>query len=208
MGEGSRGGELDAAKAGIGRDALLKRGLLVGGAAAVAAGVAPTLASAKSTRILEVAVLGATYRQVAAPAVPTDADDVRGTTFYLEGFIYSEGTIKGEDFNPYSHRPIGLMVSSGTLMSFGRRPAPFYVSSHVYTIGNIRFDRLFPKNQLFSYGLEGSDDESQAMNRAVTGGTGTFAGARGTIVQTTIGVNSTDLPSGAAPSYTLQINLL
>jgi hypothetical protein len=206
MGERSRE-DIEADTAGIGRDALLKRGLLLGGAAAVAAGVAPSVAAAKGSVTVEVAVLGDTYRQLTAAAVAGDPDDVRGSTFYVEGFIFSPGTIKGEDFNPYAHQPKGLMVATGSLMSFGRRPAPFYVSNHVYTFGNIRFDRLFPANQLASYGLEGSDDESQAMHRAITGGTGIYAGASGEVVQTTIGVNSTDLPGGAAPTYKFEFKL-
>jgi len=197
---------------GLQRSDLLRKGLLLGGAAAALGGAAPALAAADRASVhevsltLEVAILGATYRAIQAPPVPGDEEDIRGTTFSQEGFIYPNGTIKGASFDPYKKDPTGLFLSWGTMLGFGLRQYPAAMSTHLYILGNIRFSRQFPPNQLTSTGLEGTVDETQISPRALTGGTGSYAGVTGVVRQQLIGVNTTDLPGGAAPNYRFEFH--
>ena len=193
------------------RNTLLRKGLVLGGAAATLGAVAPSAlgARSKSALTVEVAIVGTTYAVSYAPGTNPDTNDVRGSTFSMEGFLYKEGTIKGNDFNPNPVRPMGLVIIQGILLSTAARSTPFYSGTMTFLFETIRFSRLFPAASLVAQGIFGSDDDTQSPLLAVTGGTGRFAGASGALTLGDLGLNATDLPgnSGAAPNYKAQFAL-
>lgn len=196
----------------ISRDTLLRRGLVLGGAAAALGAAAPSAlgARAKASLTVEVAILGGTYVVSYAPGANPDTNDVRGSTFSMEGFLYKEGTIKGNEFNPGVVRPLGLVIVQGILLATAARSTPFYSGTMTFLFDNIRFSRLFASASIVAQGIFGSDDPTQDPTLAVTGGTGRYAGANGTLLLADLGLNVTDLPgsAGPAPNYKAQFALL
>jgi hypothetical protein len=193
------------------RNTLLRKGLVLGGAAAAIGGVAPSALAARSKSALtvEVAIVGTTFVVAYAAGANPDTNDVRGSTFSMEGFLYKEGTIKGNSFNPGQVRPMGLVVIQGILLATAARSTPFYSGTMTFLFDNVRFSHLFASASVVAQGIFGSDDDTQSPLLAVTGGTGRYAGASGALTLGDLGLNATDLPgnNGAAPNYKAQFAL-
>jgi hypothetical protein len=199
----------------LGRRELLRQGLVWGGSGVAAATLgstafaSPAGAGRGHTLVYDVACLGDTFRWIAAPGT-TPPGDLRGSTFSVEGRIYSAGTISGKGFDPSSARAIGTWFCRGWLIIAPGRPEPHVLSTQEYVFGDITSTRLFPPDTLTSSGLEGSADESQVPERAVIGGTGEYAGARGVVLQHGHGTNTTTLTTLGgipAPNFRFEFRL-
>ncbi len=195
------------------RDVLTK-GILAGGVGA-AAGVLVTATGAGCARAQEsskvtydVACLGDTFRVQATEG--NEEGDLRGNPFYVEGWIYENGTIDGDGFDPASAENIGLWLCRGWFMINADRPEPHVVTTQEYILGDLRKNRLFPPDQLVSSGMEGSDAEKEAPIRSVIGGTGRFLGATGVVLQKGNGKNTTTLRGigDKAPNFRFEFTLL
>lgn len=177
---------------------VLRRGLVWGGAGAVAtAAASATTASAKSSGrklTLDVACLGDSFRLALADGADPSKGDLYGSPFLVRGVIYKGGTLKpGAGFDPASKRGLGVWFCHGVLMFTPELPDVLTVQEHV--LGSVGPSR-FPRNQLHSNGFEPHDDKVAAA-RSVIGGTGRYAGAAGTVVETVLGTNTTRLPDGS-----------
>lgn len=202
------------------REAL--KGLLVGGAVApVLAGfpVARALARGRTAGggapalALDVACLADTFRLIPAPDPSPPADSPRyGAPFLVEGRIYEGNTMPGgPGFDPGSLPAIGTWICRGWIIIRDERPEPRVVTTQQYLLGSLGGPGLFPEDQLFSEGLEGAAGIGWDAARAVVGGTGRFAGARGTVLQTAIGSNTTSSGGGtimpAGPNFRFEFRL-
>lgn len=103
------------------------------------------------------ACLGDTFRWVLAPGAHL-RDDLRGSTFSVEGLIYPTGTVPRSGFTPTAKGSVGTWFCRGWFLIAPDRPAPHVMTTQEYILGEIRPDRLFPPDQLVSSGLEGSPD--------------------------------------------------
>ena len=177
-----------AAAGGVGAAA----GLVAGGGVTLAAGAS---GDAQKTLSIEVALRVATIRPIDlawfGDAVPfaLDPGDLRGGTWYVEGWIYPIGTFKGDGFIPTEGDAIGTWFCRGNLISSPQRPDPHVATTQEYYFGTLDEEPI-GQSLLISQGLEGRNEMPWAATRAVTGGTGEYRGARGTVVQTQIGVTS------------------
>lgn len=203
----------------LNRRGLLRSGLALGGAGAAAAlttAYAATPAAARpgpQTLVFDAACLGHTLRIQSQEG--NQEGDTLGSTYYVEALLYPEGTIKASGFDPASAQPIGHWFDRGWLLTSPDRGEPLAIASHDYLFGTITTDKLFPPDTLTSSGTEGTfadysaQGATQAAVRAVTGGTGRFAGATGVGRQKAIGLNTTtlhglDIP---APNYRFTFDL-
>ncbi len=140
----------------------------------------------KNTFVIDVACDARTYRQNNVD--PSAAGSNRGDTFIVQGKIYPGGSIpKGNGvFSPDNLGSIGTWICRGAwLVSSSELAAgasPAFDTSQIYLLPN-------QSKQLFSEGLEGPSPTL----RAVTGGTGSFAGLHGQVRQELLGTNSTGL---------------
>ncbi len=145
--------------------------------------------------------------------------DVRGTTFYFEGLVYAAGTIPEppeDDYNAvvwrFDQAPMGSFFSRGWVIINNRtdapdgpRPDPHLISFADYYLGaTVSAQDLTPTDMLTTTGMENGVPPHDIVVRAVAGGTGRFATAKGSVSQRRIGRNSTGLrglalPSGVSP---------
>jgi hypothetical protein len=198
---------------GLDRRTLLKRGSLLAGAGAASAGVAglaaaPAAAHPKKTVRYDVACLGDTFRIILHPDANPQAGELRGSTFSVEGWIYPAGTITGTGFDPASAESIGRWFCRGWFLINPDRLEPHVITTQEYVFGEIRPNRLFPRNTLASSGIEGTFEEQTAI-RSVIGGTGNFGGATGEVLQHPRGTNTTRIvPLGIdAPNFRFEFRL-
>lgn len=186
-------------------------GLTAGGVGLVAGlggGIAMSQQAGATTTSLtvEVALKGETFRLFPSPALVSDdldPSDFRGSPFWTEGWIYPEGTIRGDGFVPTIEGAIGHWFCRGHIISSAERAEPHIVSNQEFIFGLISADRLFPPDMLATVGLEASNEGAQDAMRTVTGGSGIYRGASGQVLEIEIGLNSTiqyglDIP---APNF-------
>lgn len=179
-----------------------------------ALGVAAPAGAAESTAVVDVACLGETLRLMFAPG-SHPPDNHAGSTFVVEGWIYPEGTIPGDGFDPASVPAMGRWLCRGWFVDTPDRPQPGVLTTQEYLFGHIGPDELFPTEQLVSSGLEQianeAMDPAQPALRSVIGGTGRYAGATGTCIQHFQGRNITDLGpgglAGKAPNFRFEFQL-
>jgi hypothetical protein len=197
----------------IDRRSLLKKGSVLAGAGVVSAGAAglaaPAAAAAgKRKATYDVACLGDTFRLILHPDANPQAGELRGSTFSVEGSIYRAGTIRGTGFDPASAQPLGRWFCRGWFLINPERPEPHVITTQEYVFGQIRPNRLFPRDTLVSSGLEGTFEE-QTPIRSVIGGTGEYAGATGVVLQHGRATNTTRIvPLGIqAPNFRFEFQL-
>ena len=198
----------------------LNRRALIGGLAigtvAVGAGavgaVAGRAASGSGFRrkrlVVEVACLGVTWRENVRSNPENDAD-FRGA-YVVEGWIYPEGTIKGDGFIPREETSIGRWICRGAILIDASRPEPHASANTVYYFGKITRDTLFPRHSLHTLGLEGTTDRAQTSWRAVVGGTGDYVGAAGEMAERLIATNTSSFADGSgdpAPCWRNEFDL-
>ena len=143
----------------------LVRGLALGSVAvgAGAVGVFASRATATSgftskRLVVEVACLSETWRENTRGNAANDAD-YRGA-FVAEGWIFPDGTIKGDGFIPREDGSIGRWVCRGAILIDASRPEPHASADTGYFFGTIRPDGLFPRSSLHTVGLEGTTDRT------------------------------------------------
>lgn len=128
-----------------------------------------------------------------------------GSSFVVQGVVYTGGTISGgnvdsglypEGTPEFPDRVIGSWICRGWFIGDSNDPSrggiftptgPFVATTQIYDLGNEPGSDL-----LISDGIE-LIDLNTPFSRAVTGGTGSRNGTRGTVTQTAIGVNQTTL---------------
>jgi hypothetical protein len=201
----------------LGRRDVLK-GLLWGtaGAAAVTVGgsTAAVAADKKSSLTLEVACLAHSfylipraYSGTTPPVAVTEggpAPDVRGSTFVVEGVIYPAGTLPAGGFDPTKRAGIGTWICRGWILGPPSRPEPMVITTQEYVLGALGKD-MPSIDQIVSDGMESAG----TVVRAVVGGTGRYRGARGQVVQSGIGTNTTSDPLvGAGPNFRFEFDLI
>jgi hypothetical protein len=183
-----------------------RRGLVGGlvlGSAALGAGAVGGLAGRVSARsgfrrktlVVEVACLGETWSENVRGNPANDAD-FRGA-YVIEGWIYPEGTIKGDGFIPREEGSIGRWFCRGAVLISASRPEPHTSANTAYYFGRITQDNQFPRHSLHSVGLEGTTDRSQTSWRAVVGGTGEYLGALGEMGEQLIAFNTSIFADGS-----------
>ena len=182
------------------RRRVLGLGLGGGAALAVAGGVAGAASASalngsgdKTTTTIECAVLGPSIRDfpifLMRPELKLDEGDVRGSSFFAQGLLYEAGTIKGDGFIPTEEGSIGSFLCRGHLLIGPGWPEPHLFTHQAYYFGDMS---EFPltEDMLSSEGPEGSNTYPWESMRMVTGGTGSFRGARGQVRQTQFATNS------------------
>lgn len=130
-----------------------------------------------------------------------------GAPFLVEGIIYKDGILRDDTtFDPRSEPGIGTWLCRGWIIIRNDRPEPHVVTSQSYLLP--REGEVFPVDQLASEGLEGGEDVGEGEDgntweseRIVVGGTGRYAGVRGTVLQQFIGTNATVGPTGFGPNF-------
>lgn len=202
------------AGAGLDRRGLLRGGLIWGTAGVLAAeAVAPSAAVGKTGRgrgrslTLDVACLGDTLRLTPAGGAAPDQGDLYASAFLVRGVIYKGGTLKpGTGFDPKSKPGIGTWFCHGFLMVGPGLDLPDVVTIQEHVVGAVGASK-FGTYQLHSNGFEPHDDKA-ATPRSVIGGTGRYAGSRGSVIESAIGTNATKLPDGAnAPNLRFEFRL-
>jgi hypothetical protein len=172
------------------RRSLLRGGVALGGAAALAApfvSTAPAAATAQPNHrkvdlVLDVAMIGESFS--VTPKDNVDAirhGDLRGCMFYVEGPIYRGFTIPNgaHNWDPAQHvdEEIGYWFSVGSFMGFPGRPNPHLYSTHTHVLGRITAENNFPVDQVSSTGTEASvTQDTKPSTRAITGGAGRYIG--------------------------------
>jgi hypothetical protein len=200
---------------------ISRRGLIGAAGLGLTAGIVGGVAAAANagdrttTLAIEVACLGPTARLYDAPSfgeqVPgfssLEESDLRGSPWWVEGWMYPEGTIAGNGFVPTDTDRIGVWFCRGHFLVSPVREDPHLVSSHEYYFDDLAADPI-GQNLLVSHGVEGRNRPDWEGERAVTGGTGQYRGARGTVLQREIGRNSTLFPAGdPAPSFRFEFDI-
>lgn len=172
-------------------------GFALGGAAAAGGivGATATAAGASSFRdeqlVFEVACNGDLWRE-GVRANPADDGDFRAP-FSVEGWIYPEGTIKGDGFVPTPDGSIGVWFCRGYVVIDSTRAEPHTCSHQDYMFGEITEQQPFPTTMMSSTGLEGTLIRDIINTRAIVGGTGDYLGATGQVTQQYISDNTTVL---------------
>ena len=196
-----------------------RRGLIGGlavGSVAIGAGVVGAVASRagassgfrRERLVVEVACLGELWRE-SKRGNPKDDADFRGA-FVIEGWIYPEGTIKGDGFIPREQGSIGRWFCRGAVLIDASRPQPHTYADTMYVFGTIRPERLFPRDTIQTMGLEGTSDRSQVCWRAIPGGTGKYVGATGEMGERIIATNTSLFSDGTndpAPCWRCEFDL-
>jgi hypothetical protein len=196
-----------------------RRGLVGGlvlGSAALGAGAVGGLASRASagsgfrrkTLVVEVACLGEIWREGTKANAVNDADF--RASFVVEGWIYPEGTIKGDGFIPREDGSIGRWFCSGEAIVDASRQQPHTHARTSYYFGAITSEKLFPRNSLHTTGLEGTIERTQTCWRAITGGTGEYVGAIGEMGERLIATNTSLFADGTndpAPCWRCEFDL-
>jgi hypothetical protein len=115
------------------------------------------------------------------------------TAFITQGYIYPAGTLKGTDgvlpdgSPEFPDKVLGQWTCTGWWVGAGERSetAP-WISTHVFNFGAAP-----GKAMLLTTGYD-VDDLVIPIDRAVTGGSGTYAGARGVQTEVNLGYNATN----------------
>lgn len=196
-----------------------RRGLIGGlavGSVALGAGVVGGFASRASAGngfhrkklVVEVACLGELYREGTKSNPANDADF--RAPFVVEGWIYPEGTIKGDGFIPREEGSIGRWFCRGSAIVDASRGQPHTYADTAYCFGKITTENLFPRNSIHTTGLEGTIDRSQTCWRAIVGGTGEYVGAIGEMGERIIANNTSVFADGTndpAPCWRCEFDL-
>lgn len=117
-----------------------------------------------------------------------------GNTFITRAYIYPAGTLDGTngvnaDGSPeFPDQVLGIWICRGWFVGDGMRTlsGAMVATSQIYDFGDVHGAAT-----LTSDGLE-LVDVGVAIERAITGGTGPFAGATGVATQTLLGLNATE----------------
>ncbi len=129
----------------------------------------------------------------------TAAGPAYGASFVVQGVIYPGGIFAANGSNSgllpngepeFPDRVIGRWTCKGWFIGDGiaTESGPFVVTTQIYDL-----DPGHPGAEtLVSDGIE-LIDLNMPFNRAVTGGTGEFDRATGQVIQTSVGVNATEL---------------
>lgn len=138
--------------------------------------------------------------------------DLRGGMQYHEGLIYPGGTIsapKGrrEVVWRFERPPIGTFFDRGWVVinnksepPFVPRPEPHLLSHTDYYLGGVVVaGNLTPPDMIATVGLQHDDHDKAVFLRAVVGGTGRFATARGQMRQSSLGYNTSQLRGSFLP---------
>jgi hypothetical protein len=120
-----------------------------------------------------------------------DGAPAYGNEFVTEGYIYVAGTLNGSDgVNPdgspqYPNKVVGRWTCRGWHTGEGAKTVtgPWVVTHQLYDLG-----KKPGQTMLVTDGLE-LVDLNESIQRAISGGTGAFAQARGEMRQTMIGFN-------------------
>jgi hypothetical protein len=120
---------------------------------------------------------------------PSTSGIHRGDNYVLNGTIYPGNTIPdgGTKSSPSSFGPdqgggIGEWFCRGTFLVDGSQ-----FTTEKIQRATTQYFAMNDKNRIFTEGFEGSVD----INRAVTGGVGAYAGARGLVTMQRLGINAT-----------------
>ena len=192
-------GAVEETEDGLSRGRFLRRfGLGAAAAAAGAAAGAGTAAAVSSgggmrreRLVVDIACIGDTWREISADVKADDAEGRRSSL--VEGLIYPAGTIPGDGFRPTADGSIGRWFCWGWTIFGSDRPEPHLIDTHSYIMGTMSQEQQFPEDTLNSQGLQGTFDASQRAFRGISGGTGTYIGASGQVIQTNNGTNTTVL---------------
>lgn len=187
-----------ADRSALSRRTLIKRGgFLAGGAALLSA--APSALAASETLKLDVACDGGTLKINRSNDVELDAPVRRGDPFIVQGRIYPEGTIEQGLSGPHQEGSIGQWICRGWFYygidEIAGGAVPHLVTTQLYLLDN--FDGLVTD------GMEGGI----TVVRAITGGYGRYAGARGQVTEAEVGGNDTTLDFGGGitmPAFNIQ----
>lgn len=117
-----------------------------------------------------------------------------GSAFITQGYIYPAGTLSGgngvlADGSPeFPDKVIGEWTCRGWFVGEGAHATtgPMVISTQLYNLGDEYGDETF-----VSEGFE-LVDVDVVIERAITGGTGEYAGARGVLKQTFLGFNASE----------------
>jgi hypothetical protein len=123
----------------------------------------------------------------------SDGLPIHRTAFFSQGYIYPEGTLTGTNgVNPdgspeFPDKVLGQWTCWGWFQGT-EAPAgmPRWVTSHLFSFGG-----AFGAATLVTDGYS-IDDLGVPQERAVDGGTGEYAGARGVQVETNLGFNASN----------------
>ncbi|MGH2602345.1 MAG: hypothetical protein ACRDJ9_23535 [Dehalococcoidia bacterium] len=175
------------------RSVLLGGGAVLGGAAALLAG--GIAAQGGQTLTVDVAMDGRTWRMTRLDPTQPDALAHRGDSFIVNGGIFPAGTIERGLTSPDQTGRIGTWVCRGTFQVED-------IMTQTPHVASLQMFLLDGGNALISEGLEGG----VTVTRAVIGGWGRYAGARGTSLEEPMGSNETLFDVGAAevPSFNLR----
>lgn len=146
-------------------------------------------ADTEQTLTLDVAFDGRTG--IANLVDPAIKDGARGDTFVVNGKVFPGGTIPAGGtfdqpgtFDPDTRGSIGNFVCRGTMLfnaaEIAAGAAPYVVTNQLFQFNT--------GDVLLTEGLEAGVN---TVRRAVTGGVGTYSGARGEAHLTLIGINKT-----------------
>jgi hypothetical protein len=152
------------------------------------------------TATFDIACLGHTLALDTAASLNLAGEDFRGAGFLVEGNLYSSGTIPaGAGFDPASVPAVGHWLCRGYMMFYPGRPSPHAITVQEFLFGRISEQQPVPADQIVSSGMEGGPPW---VLRSVIGGTGRYRGARGEVIQQTIGSNKTVLNVFKEPAPT------
>jgi hypothetical protein len=178
------------------RRRILRRGLALGGVGVLATAAPAWADDGRDHRVLvlDAALLGDTHEFNPGPEIGSGI--TRGSTFYVEGMIFPQGTIPDgvSNWDPYAHEDlaIGRWFNSGMFIASPSRRQPHRYSNQTHVLGLITPDNLFPEDQISSIGTESSrTQDTLPSTRAIVGGAGRYIGAAGQIAQFGHGTNST-----------------
>jgi hypothetical protein len=137
----------------------------------------------------EVAEDGSRFTWNGEPSL-TDGLPDQDATYITQGYIYPEGTLNGSngvlaDGSPeFPDKVLGQWSCYGWYVGAGKpdQTAP-WITSHLFNFGD-----TYGAATLVSEGYS-IDDLDVALERAVVGGTGDYAGARGIQLETNLGHN-------------------
>jgi hypothetical protein len=125
---------------------------------------------------------------------------VYGTSFVTQGYLYPEGTLTESngvlaDGSPeFPDKVIGQWTCRGWFIGEGAltKTGPMVVTTQIYNLGGeYRLGGEFGVATITTDGYEIAD-VGIPVQRAITGGTGDFAGAHGEQRQTMLGLNATE----------------
>ena len=161
------------------------------------------LTAADGTIRFEIAEDATRFVWAAAP-VDEDGMPAYGTAFITQGYIYPEATLdEGSGVLPdgspeFPDQVLGQWTCRGWFVGEGMKTqtGPLVITTQLYNFG-----AAFGDATLSTEGYE-LVDVGVAIERAITGGTGPFAGAAGDGEQTLLGLNATE---GVNLSFALDV---